>query len=564
VRAVLSDIPAAIARAEAELLKPGAPFELAEAVVLGERMKVFKNRAADLREVLVRSASFDEREYMVFCSETSERRFTYREHLARVASTARVLAQRYGVGPGDRVGILAANCPEWIVTFWATISLGAVAVGMNGWWTGDELRYALADAEPTLLVADERRLARVAGRELGVPVLVVERDCEAVASEHREVALPAQPIHPDDPCIMLYTSGTTGRPKAVVHTHANLTSMIMASFFHGARMGMAYPHPGAPLPVCSLVTSPLFHVSGLHAAAIVTLAAGTKSVWTVGRFDAELALRLIERERVTGWGYTSTLLHRVLHHPRARAYDLSSLRLIGGGGSPIQERLQKLGRELMPTVQRTLSVGYGLTEASAFSTLNPGVELTLHPESSGRPVPTVELEVRDEAGRTLPEGSEGEIHVRGPMVMKEYFRKPEATAEVLLAGRWLRTGDIGRLEGGRLYLVSRKRDLILRGGENVYPVEIEQRLEQHPEVVEAAVFGVDHDELGQEVKAVVVAVSNARPSPGELTRWVAEALAYYKVPAHWEVRREPLPRNATGKVLKHELVEPRASSFIEE
>jgi long-chain acyl-CoA synthetase len=558
----LTDIPPAIASAEAELLRPGATFELAEAVVLGERMQVFKNRAPDLRVLLARSAGFGDREYLVFSDGRSERRLTYREHLARVTSTARVLAERHGVGPGDRVGILAANCPEWIVTFWATVSLGAVAVGMNGWWTGDEIRYAVAHAQPKLLVADARRLARVEGSDLGVPVLVVERDFEEISG--LRASLPLQPIHGDDPCVMLYTSGTTGRPKAVVHTHSNLTSMVMASMFHGARMSMAYPHAGAALPPCSLVTSPLFHVSGLHAAAIVTLAAGSKSVWTMGRFDPELALALIERERVTGWGYTSTLLHRLLHHPRARSYDLSSLRLVGGGGSPILERLQILGRELMPTVQRTLSVGYGLTEASAFSTLNPGVELTEHPDSSGRPIPTVELQVRDAEGHALPEGSEGEVHIRGPMVMKEYFRDPEATAATLLAGRWLRTGDIGRVQGGRLYLASRKRDLILRGGENIYPVEIEQRLEEHAEVVEAAVFGVDHEELGQEVKAVVVARPDASPTPSQLTRWVAETLAYYKVPAHWEVRREPLPRNATGKVLKHELAQARASSFVEE
>ncbi len=559
MRAV-TDIPPEIARAEAELLRPGAPFELADAVLLGEPMKVFKHRAPDLREVLARSASFGDAEYMVFADRVSERRFTYREHLARVASTARLLSRRYGVGPGDRVAILAANCPEWIITFWATISLGAVAVGMNGWWTGDEIRYAVDDAQPKVIVADAKRLARVQGPELGVPIIEVERDFV----ELHEAALSTQPIHPDDPCVMLYTSGTTGRPRAVVHTHANLTSMIMASFFHGARMSMAYPPAGPVLPVCSLVTSPLFHVSGLHAAAIVTLAAGTKSVWTLGRFEPELALQLIERERVTGWGYTSTLLHRVLNHPRVRAYDLSSLRIVGGGGSPIPERLQILGRELMPTIRQTLTVGYGLTEASAFSTLNPGVELTQHPDSSGRPVPTVEIEVRDATGRTLAAGSEGEIHIRGPMVMKEYFRNSEASAAALKAGRWLRTGDIGRLEGGRLFLVSRKRDLILRGGENVYPAEIEQRLEEHADIVEAAVFGVDHEELGQEVKAIVVAKPNARPTPEQLTRWVAETLAYYKVPAHWEVRREPLPRNATGKLLKHVLADHGASSFIEE
>jgi long-chain acyl-CoA synthetase len=556
------DVPEAMARAESLLLAPGAPFELEESLVLGERVKVFKNRPPDLCAVLAASASFGEAEYLVFTDGARERRFSYRQHLLRVASTARVLAERYGIGPGDRVGILAANCPEWIIAFWAVISLGGVAVGMNGWWTGEEIRYAVADAEPRLLIADIKRIARLEGRELDVPLVLVERDFEAIATADSDASLPSTSVDRDAPCLMLYTSGTTGRPKGVVHTHSNLTSMIMTSFFHGARMGIAHPPASATLPACILVTSPLFHVSGLHAAAITALASGTKTVWTVGRFDPDLALRTIERERVTGWGYTSAVLHRLLHHPRASDYDLSSLRLVGGGGSPISTLLQQRARELMPTVRQTLSVGYGLTEATAFSTLNPGIELTAHPESAGRPLPTVEIEIRDADGRALPEGREGEIHLRGPLVMKEYFRDPEATARTILPGRWLRTGDIGRLESGRLYLASRKRDLVLRGGENVSPLEIERRLEEHPEVAEAAVFGVDHQELGQEVKAVVVPKPEAYPTAETLTRWVAETLAYYKVPAHWEIRREPLPRNATGKVMKHVLADPAGASSL--
>lgn len=564
----MPEIPESMARAEGELLRAGSPFALEEKTLFGEPVRVYAGAPPDLRAVVARSLAFGGAEYAVFDDGTTTRRFTYAEHFERVASFATVLRERYGVRPGDRVAILAANCPEWLVAFYATVSIGGIAVAMNAWWTGDEIRYALADSEPKVLVVDWKRLARLAGAPPGVPLVIVEEGFEALATAHRNALLPEATIHPEDAAVILYTSGTTGRPKGVVHAHANLTAMIMTSFFHGARMAAAHPPAPAsdgavPAPAV-LVTSPLFHVSGLHTAAIVVLAAGTKAVWTMGRFDPALVLRLIERERITGWGYTVTMLHRVVHHPDVARYDLSTLRLVGGGGSPIPPRLQQKARATIPAVERTLGVGYGLTEATAFTTLNVGEELRLHPESSGRPVPVADVAIRDAEGNELPEGEEGEIHVRGPLVMKEYWRAPEATAEAIREGRWLRTGDIGSIRDGRLYLASRKRDLILRGGENVYPVEIEQRLEEHPTVAEAAVVGVDHDVLGQEVVAVVVPAPGATIDPGELARFCGETLAYYKVPARFEVRAEPLPRNATGKVLKHALADAAAAGFVDE
>jgi acyl-CoA synthetase (AMP-forming)/AMP-acid ligase II len=342
--------------------------------------------------------------------------------------------------------------------------------------------------------------------------------------------------------------------------------MLMVSFFHGARLMMANPKQ-AELPQLAnsiLVTSPLFHVSGLHCAAVTALAGGAKTVWPMGRFDPEKTLELIEREKITGWGYTATVLHRLISHPKVGDYDLSSFRSVGGGGSPIPAPLIEKAHALFPQCSHTMGVGYGLTEGTAFATLNAGEELTDDPSSVGRPVPIVEIEIRDEQGRAVAEGEEGEIHLRGPLVMREYWQDAEATNAAIKPGRWLNTGDVGRLQDGKLYIASRKRDLILRGGENVYPFEIEQRLEAHPAVAEAAVFGIDHEELGEEVKAVVVFEPGQRLTADALERWVADALAYYKVPSVWETRKEPLPRNATGKVLKNALRDARDSMFIEE
>lgn len=559
----MSSVPEALARIEAMLTAPTAPFELEEVEYLGERIRAFKNRAPHLRAILERAAGFGPLEYAIFASSDGERRIRYEELPALVGSLAHVLHTEYGVGHGDRVAILAENRPEWLLSFFAAVSLGAIAVGMNGWWTGDEILYALGDCEPKVLIADRKRLARVADAKLPVPVIVMETEIGQLERAQKGAGLPAVPIAPEDAAIILYTSGTTGRPKGAVQTHFNLTSMVMTSFFHGARTNAALGvAPGGQS--VALVTSPLFHVSGLHAAAIASLAGGAKTVWPMGRFDPELVLTLIEREKVTGWGYTATTLHRLLSHPRLAEFDTSSLRLVGGGGSPIPSTLQRRARSLLPSITGSLGVGYGLTEASAFTCIHAGEELRDHPESSGRPLPGVEVQIRDADGRPVPDGVDGEIYVRGPMVMKEYFRNPEATAESIGPGRWLRTGDVGCMRDGRIYLASRKRDLILRGGENVYPAEIEQRLEENPSVAEAAVVGVEHEELGQEVKAIVVPEPGATIDTEELARFCAEKLAYFKVPAHWEIRTEPLPRNATGKVLKHSLSAGTAAQFIEE
>jgi len=343
----------------------------------------------------------------------------------------------------------------------------------------------------------------------------------------------------------------------------------MINFYNGAKAAMLTRAPGPddppPLPTCQLVSSPLFHVSGLHSAAIMMMATGLKSVWLMGRFDPAVAMRIIEREHCTGWSFTETLLHRMVNFPGADKYDLSSIKTIGGGGSPVAPSLIERTRRIFPNARHNVGVGYGQTECAALATLNNGQELIDFPMSVGRPLPTVELEIRDPFGVAVPDGDEGEVCVRGPMVMPGYWRRPEATADTITPDRWLRTGDIGRMEGGRLYLSSRKRDLIFRGGENVYPVEIEKRIEDHPDVEECAVIGVDHPELGQTVKAVLV------PRPGHtidieaVRAWCAAELAYYKVPEHWEIRSGTLPRNAAGKIMKDVLRDAQADTgFVEE
>ena len=565
------DIPEDVARVEEELLAPGSPFGLEEVEVGGERMMAFKSRHRTLYDILRNSAGFGDAEYVMATDGNDERRLTFAEHLRLVASVAAALRDRYGVEQGDRVAILGANSPEWIISFWATIALGGVAVGLNGWSTGPEIQYFIDDSEPKVLVADRKRLERLEGAEFGVPVVEIESGFAELERHAPDAPFPDVDVAEDDAAIILYTSGTTGRPKGAINTHRNVCSLLALATFQGIRGVMVAARsapadaPAEPAPpTCQFMTSPLFHVSGLHAGAVSMLANGVRSVWLTGRFDPAVAMRVIEQERCTGWGVTETVLHRLVNHPDVDKYDLSSVRQIGGGGSPFSPALIDRTRAIFPNARRTVGVGYGQTECAALATVNNGQELIDYPRSVGRPLPTVELEIRDPFDEPLPEGEEGEVCVRGPMVMPGYWRRPEENATTITAGGWLHTGDIGRMEGGRLYLESRKRDLIFRGGENVYPVEIEKCIENHPDVEECAVIGVDHPELGQAVKAILVARPGHAVDLDDLRRWVGAELAYYKVPTEWEVRDEPLPRNAGGKILKEPLRNAGADSGIVE
>lgn len=547
-----------------ELTGPGGPFEIVGEDVLGEPMQVFKNRPRSLRELLSMTAARAEAEYLVH----GDRRISYAEHLRLVASTARALQECYGIRPGDRVAILAANCVEWVVAFWATVSAGGIVAALNGWWTSEEIRYGVAHAEPKLLIGDERRLERLRRADLGVSVLRTG-DFPDLLARFAAERLPEQPIDEDDPAVILYTSGTTGRPKGAVNSHRALVGFVQVNMLGGLERMMAALRGGAmaeasPPANCFLVSVPLFHLSGLYAMAVLGLAIGAKLVLRSGRFDPEDVLRLIERERVTMWSALGNTGQRVLAHPAFGRFDTSSLRNIGFGGAPTSPALQQRLRDAFPSAARNLGMGYGLSESGGIATTILGEELIERPTSVGRPSATHQIDIRDTDGRSLGEGEEGEIHIRSPYVMLDYWRDPQASARALRPGRWLATGDVGCLRDGYLYVNARARDMILRGAENIYPIEIENRLEAHPAVRESAVIGVDHPELGQEVKAIVVLRSDLSAGPEELRAWCAESLAAYKVPVHWEIRAEPLPRNAAGKVLKHVLRGEASNVFVEE
>ncbi|EOM77490.1 long-chain fatty acid--CoA ligase [Rhodococcus rhodnii] len=537
-----------------ELTGPGGVFEVAEEDVLGARMPVMLGRRASVGELVRDSDAWGDRDYLV----TRDARVSFAQHRAEVAALAAALRERHGVGRGDRVAILAANSPSWVTAFFATQVLGAIGVGMNAWWAAPEVRYGLEHSTPVVVFADAKRAAvleSLAGDGVldGVTVLTLENDLPDLVAQYLGAPLDLATVDEDDPSTILYTSGTSGRPKGALHSHRNLLAVVdyhryndgLAAAFTGRRY-----EPTEPSELRYLLTSPLLHIASLHNLVVPRLATGSAVVMPEGGFDVDAVLSLVERERVTNWGAVPTMAARLLAHPDVEKYDLSSLRAFALASAPSSVAFKERLKERFAFARDALVDSYGLTECSTAIAAATGPELEYFPGTLGRPIITVSLEIRDPLGDWLPDGEEGEICVRSPFVMLGYWNDESATRAAIDDGRWLRTGDFGVVENGRLRLTGRRSDLILRGGENVYPTEIEQCLDEHPDVDEAAVVGVAHPELGNEVAAVVVVRDGASPNEADLRSFVESRLAYYKVPTRWRITSEPLPRNATGKIVR--------------
>jgi len=552
------------------LTGPGAPFELREEEVLGAPMLVFAQRPRTLVELLRGAAErMGDRPYVIF----PDRQYTFASILQPIAAVAAALRDEYGVGPGDRVAIVAPNTVEYALTFWATTALGAITVGLNGWWTGEEIAYAVELTEPKVLFGDRRRLERLAGVDLpdGLPVLEFERDFPALEAHAPDAELPEVAIDEDDPFVILFTSGTTGRPKGVMLSHRSNIHFMMASMLNGAIAMMTDLESGVPItspaenPVI-ISAAPMFHIAGLNCQLVMSTLTNMTIVYPPpGRWREETHLELSEQHGATTWAMVPTQLWRILDYPQLDRYDTSSVRNVGGGSAVWPPELLRTLAERIPTAKAGTALGFGSTETTGLgTTLRPGLLLE-HADSIGTPSATMQVQVRDpDTDKPLPEGEVGEICLRGGSCFLGYWRNPEATARALDDDRWYRTGDFGVVRDGYVHLEGRRQDLIIRGGENISPIEIENRLFEHPEIAEVAIVGVDHPTLGQEVVAFVVPHTDGALTEAEVQQWVAATLAGFKVPSRVEFR-DDLPHNASGKVLKHVLASPdHASGFVEE
>lgn len=561
-----------------QLTGAGGAFEIGLERVDGVETKMYRQRFKSLREVAGMAAAYGDREAVVF----EDQRFSYARFMQQANGLAAELAARHGIGRGDRVAVLAANCPQWAQTFWATVSLGAICVGLNGWWTADEVAYGLEHSGAKVLVVDAPRLQRVAPilAALAEPVTVYLIGAEAAGVEVRGVEVldfadllgsptdtqPNVEIDEGDPAVIFYTSGTTGRPKGAISTHRSMIANLQNSAYLATVGRLLSSAKGrgdqSGSQPTSLLTSPLFHVAGCHSALVVGMTAGMRIVMMGGKFTPEKALELIQSERVTMWFAVPTMIWRTTELESRHQYDTSSVTAVAFGGSPSAAELQRRIRETFPNVTATTNA-YGLTETSSVATALVGEDAIGRPDSVGLPMPVVDVAIADVNGNRCAADTTGEVLIRGPVLMAGYWNNPEATAAAIRDG-WLHTGDVGHLDAdGYLFITDRAKDMIIRGGENVYCVEVENRLVEHPSIADAAVIGVEHPELGEQVAAVIEVAPGHEISDEELQVWVGETLAQFKVPElvrRWDGK---LPRNASGKLLKPALRGDGQSTFAE-
>ena len=553
-----------------QLTAPGERFEMETIPIGGVPTRVWKNAPENLRALMVLARGHGEREFVIY----EDERVTYAAFHRAVAKLAHELQER-GVKKGDRVALAMRNLPEWPVAFFAAVTIGAICVPLNAWWTGGELAYGLADSGTTVLICDNERWDRIAPHMDDIPSLrhaiVGRAGTGDLASdlggpaEHLEALIgapmtwaglpdadiPAVDIAADDDATIFYTSGTTGKPKGALGTHRNLVTNIFSSGYNGLvsvlRRG---EEPPEPTPKVGLTVIPMFHVTACSAGLMGTVAAGNTQIY-MHRWDPVKAFEIIEREKVSFTGGVPTIAWQLIEHPERDNYDLSSIEAIAYGGAPSAPELVRKIRDVFGALPGN---GWGMTETMATVTGHSSEDYLNRPTSCGPPVAVADLKIMSEDGETeLPVGEVGELWARGPMVVKGYWNNPEATAETFVDG-WVRTGDLARLDDeGFCYIVDRAKDMILRGGENIYSSEVENVMYDHPAVTDVALVGIPHPTLGEEPAAVVHLAPGTSASEGELQAFVAARIARFKVPVRILFSQDTLPRNANGKILKKDL-----------
>ena len=553
---------------EALLCATGAPFEMDTVPVRGVPTRVWKNAPVSLAALAGAGRSHGKATFLVY----EDERVSFSAWHRAVAALAAEL-RALGVIKGDRVALASRNLPEWPVAFFAVTVLGAICVPLNAWWTGAELVYGLNNSGSKLLICDAERLTRIAPHRAELPALETvivsrlvgappENLAEALRLEDLigasaewaslpDADLPAAELAPDDAATILYTSGTTGNPKGALGTHRNLVTNILSGGYAAARSVLrredALP---APARKVILTVIPLFHATACSATLMGAVAAG-HTIVLMYKWDPVTAFGIIEREKVNVTGGVPTIAWQLLEHPERANYDLSSIESIGYGGAPSAPELVRKIHEVFGALPGN---GWGMTETSATVASHSGEDYLNRPTSCGPPVAAADLEIRADDGVTLlPSGAIGELWARGPMIVAGYWNNPEASAATFVDG-WVRTGDLAWLDDeGFCFIADRAKDMLIRGGENIYSSEVENALYEHPAVTDAAVIGIPHRTLGEEPAAVVHLAPGLAASEAELQAFVRERIAAFKVPVRILFHGETLPRNANGKILKKDL-----------
>lgn len=553
-------MPLSFQQAIDQVCAPGGLFEITETEVRGVRTKVFAGTPQNLR-FLYQMAAQREDEFVVY----EEERWTMPEILKLSGQLGTTLINKFSITKGDRVAIAMRNYPEWIAAFAAITSIGAVAVPLNAWWEPEELGFALNDSGAKVVFADTERIEKILNSNVNIASLQIIR--VRSKSQDNDIAVPLESlldldstmpeveIDPDENATILYTSGTTGSPKGAVSSHRAILSALLG-FSARAQVAELVEPQKDPSEITQrnsfMLCVPLFHVTGLIPVMLGSFVGQSKLVM-MHKWDPNRALELIEQEQVTHFIGVPTMSWDLLEAETFNLKDTSTLRSVGGGGAPMPPELVKRIDENFKRGKPGL--GYGMTETNAYGPQNTGKEFLDHPTSTGRPVPIMQLRVTDSSGKVLTAGEKGELWFNGPTIITEYWNRPEATKEAIVDG-WLRSGDIGHMdEHGRVFVSDRVKDMVLRGGENIYCAEVEASIYELPEVYECSVYGVPDKRLGEKVACHIMIRPGSDLTDEQVRASLTGKIANFKIPELITIVSDPLPRNASGKILKRQLRE---------
>lgn len=564
----MSDIVKALHDAHQQLISPGSPYEIVEREFGDQRFRCFAGAPESLRELLDAGRQHGEQPFTHYLGDE----LSYREFFQRVDALGYQLIHQLDISAEDRIAIAMRNRPEWLEAYAAAVSLAAVVVPLNSWGTAEELAYGLEDSQARLVICDPQRAALIKPTA-NLRVLVVdehrpdhpkqgESEYEQLLGAALGQAMPdTGPVDPEAPIQIMYTSGTTGKPKGAVSSHRNICQALMAFEYHAYCSVMANPEAmnhmmNSGVAPCTLLSVPLFHVSGCYAAFLLTLRGGRRLVLSY-KWDAEAVLQLIEQQKVTIFSAVPAMVIDLLQHPKFEDYDTSSLFSIGGGGGACPPLFKQAIDQRYS--QSYIGTGYGMTESNAICSNCTGAAFNYKPTATGTLCPIVDFKTCDEQGNELPTNATGEIWLRSPTNIREYWHKPEASAELYRDG-WMATGDTGYVdEEGFVFLVGRSKDVIIRGGENIYPAELEQLLSLHPKIKESAVFALPDPVLGEVPALVAELTPGSQIDQAEVASYIGQHLAAFKIPQQCWFVDQPLPRNATGKIMKKQLQEKYAA-----
>ena len=545
-------------RAEAltQLTAPGLPYALTQGLINGQACRYFANAPLTLGQLYAENIS--DLTFLVF----EEERLTFAEVHDRAMRLANALRTQCGIAHGDRVAISMRNYPEWIISFMAVTSMGAVAVAMNALWQTDEIEYGLKHSGSKAFIADGERLQRIASIRDQLDLRLIgtrndghtdrqpDFDFATLILESERTDLDWANVGPDDYATIFYTSGSTGHPKGAVSCHRNIISALFSWELDLAarQLELGISAPAAAEQPATLLAVPLFHATGSHAVYLQSYRAQRKIV-AMYRWDPSAAVALIEAERISSFVAPAAMTGDLIEAGKQANADLSTLLSVGGGGAP---RAPAQVSNIATTFKQAMpSTGWGMTETNAIGTGIGGDDYLARPASSGRCSAVLDLKVVDEAGHSLPAGERGELRIRGASVIAGYWERPEANAEAFEDG-WLKTGDVAYIdEAGYVFIVDRIKDLVIRGGENIGCAEVEAALLSHSEIIEASAYAVPDERLGEEVGATIY--SESAIDEDTLRSYLSAHIAKFKIPRYLSQSMAPLPRIASGKINKRQL-----------